>query len=53
MELMSSAVTPDEAAGPFADFVENLTMEMTGKMWAPSTSPNLFVTGCTDAGRVL
>ncbi|WVR05495.1 hypothetical protein IAU60_002513 [Kwoniella sp. DSM 27419] len=29
------AVTPDEAAGPFADFVDKLDMSMTGKLWAP------------------
>ena len=30
------AVTPEEAAGPFSDFVDKLTMDMSGKMWAPS-----------------
>lgn len=30
------AVTPEEAAVPFADFVEQLDMSMTGKHWAPS-----------------
>ena len=32
------AVTPDEAAKPFADFVEKLDMSMSGKLWAPSES---------------
>jgi len=29
------AVTPEEAAKPFADFVDNLTLDMSGKLWAP------------------
>lgn len=33
---LRSAVTPEEAAVPFADFVDKLTLEQTGKFWAPS-----------------
>ncbi|WVO16918.1 hypothetical protein L204_104604 [Cryptococcus depauperatus] len=29
------AVTPDEAAKPFAEFVNKLNLDMTGKFWAP------------------
>nr|XP_019042621.1 hypothetical protein I302_09230 [Kwoniella bestiolae CBS 10118]OCF21551.1 hypothetical protein I302_09230 [Kwoniella bestiolae CBS 10118] len=29
------AVTPEEAAGPFAEFAEKLNLEMSGKFWAP------------------
>ncbi|KAK4689120.1 hypothetical protein P7C73_g983, partial [Tremellales sp. Uapishka_1] len=29
------AVTPEEAAVPFVEFVEDMTMEMSGKFWAP------------------
>ncbi|ORY30036.1 putative cytoplasm protein [Naematelia encephala] len=29
------AVTPEEAAIPFAEFVDKLDMSMTGKLWAP------------------
>ena len=33
---LTAAVTPEEAAVPFADFVDKLDMSMTGKHWAPS-----------------
>ena len=33
---LTTAVTPEEAAVPFAEFVDKLDMSMTGKHWAPS-----------------
>lgn len=37
LKLMA-AVTPDEAAVPFADFIEKVNLDMTGQFWAPSMS---------------
>ncbi|KAL7424308.1 hypothetical protein Q5752_001898 [Cryptotrichosporon argae] len=29
------AITPEEASGPLADFIDKLDLSMTGKLWAP------------------
>lgn len=37
-QLTAAAMEPEEAAVPFAEFMEKVDMSMTGKLWAPSES---------------
>ena len=34
-------MTPDEAAKPFTKFLEGMSLDQSGKLWAPSECPSL------------